>query len=216
MKRFKGNKRVDNYIKAYKIWQARKDSPHTSPEEVEALVLEKEREKEELETYRIPERIVSHRQVTNQDGETVIEYFCKWTNLPYEHCTWEPHSEIAPIAKHLIEAYRQRESDAYFPYKSQQYAVNKRPKFEKIARDPDYIKENGGELKDFQLTGLNWLAFTWSHGLNGILADEMGLGKVRLPSFGPFGVSNNVRRPCRACPTSRGSSTACRCTAPSW
>ncbi|KAL1728790.1 SNF2 family N-terminal domain-containing protein [Schizophyllum commune] len=178
LKRFKGNKRVDNYIKAYKIWQARKDSPHTSPEEVEALVLEKEREKEELETYRIPERIVSHRQVTNQDGETVIEYFCKWTNLPYEHCTWEPHSEIAPIAKHLIEAYRQRESDAYFPYKSQQYAVNKRPKFEKIARDPDYIKENGGELKDFQLTGLNWLAFTWSHGLNGILADEMGLGKT--------------------------------------
>ncbi|KAL1679438.1 SNF2 family N-terminal domain-containing protein [Schizophyllum commune] len=178
LKRFKGNKRVDNYIKAYKIWQARKDSPHTSPEEVEALVLEKEREKEELETYRIPERIVSHRQVTNQDGETVIEYFCKWTNLPYEHCTWEPHSEIAPIAKHLIEAYRQRESDAYFPYKSQQYAVNKRPKFEKIAHDPDYIKENGGELKDFQLTGLNWLAFTWSHGLNGILADEMGLGKT--------------------------------------
>ncbi|KAL1755607.1 SNF2 family N-terminal domain-containing protein [Schizophyllum commune] len=178
LKRFKGNKRVDNYIKAYKVWQARKDSPHTSPEEVEALVLEKEREKEELETYRIPERIVSHRQITNQDGETVIEYFCKWTNLPYEHCTWEPHSEIAPIAKHLIEAYRQRESDAYFPYKSQQYAVNKRPKFEKIARDPDYIKENGGELKDFQLTGLNWLAFTWSHGLNGILADEMGLGKT--------------------------------------
>ncbi|KAG8929248.1 hypothetical protein FRC00_001510 [Tulasnella sp. 408] len=34
------------------------------------------------------------------------------------------------------------------------------------------------ELKDFQLTGLNWLAYIWSRGENGILADEMGLGKT--------------------------------------
>ena len=48
-----------------------------------------------------------------------------------------------------------------------------------MLKDPDYIVETGGELKDFQLTGLNWLAFLWSKGENGILADEMGLGKVR-------------------------------------
>ncbi|TRM69410.1 SNF2 family N-terminal domain-containing protein [Schizophyllum amplum] len=178
LKRFKGNKRVDNYIKGHKIWQARKDSPHTSPEEVETLVLEKEREKEELETYRIPERIVSHRQVVTADGDTDVEYFCKWTNLPYEHCTWESHAEISAIAKHLIESYRRRESDAHFPYKSQPYPHSKRPLWRKIERDPEYIQENGGELKDFQLTGLNWLAYTWSKGLNGILADEMGLGKT--------------------------------------
>lgn len=34
------------------------------------------------------------------------------------------------------------------------------------------------ELKDFQLTGLNWLGYIWSRGENGILADEMGLGKT--------------------------------------
>ena len=45
-------------------------------------------------------------------------------------------------------------------------------------KDPEYIATTGGELKDFQLTGLNWLAFLWSKGDNGILADEMGLGKV--------------------------------------
>jgi chromodomain-helicase-DNA-binding protein 1 len=44
--------------------------------------------------------------------------------------------------------------------------------------DPEYIAVTGGALKDFQLTGLNWLAFLWSKGDNGILADEMGLGKV--------------------------------------
>ena len=41
---------------------------------------------------------------------------------------------------------------------------------------PSYIK--GGELRDFQMKGLNWLAFNWSKGHNGILADEMGLGKT--------------------------------------
>ena len=47
-------------------------------------------------------------------------------------------------------------------------------------KDPDYISQTGGQLKDFQLTGLNWLAYLWSKGENGILADEMGLGKVTL------------------------------------
>jgi len=50
---------------------------------------------------------------------------------------------------------------------------------ERLHKDPEYIVVTGGELKDFQLTGLNWLAFLWSKGNNGILADEMGLGKVR-------------------------------------
>ena len=33
-------------------------------------------------------------------------------------------------------------------------------------------------MRDFQLTGLNWMAFLWSRNENGILADEMGLGKT--------------------------------------
>ena len=50
-------------------------------------------------------------------------------------------------------------------------------------KDPEYIAETGGALKDFQLTGLNWLAYLWSNGENGILADEMGLGKVFLNQY---------------------------------
>lgn len=82
------------------------------------------------------------------------------------------------MAKEQIDAYRLRESEAKFPYKSVQYARSQRPTFTKIAADPEYIQATGGELKDFQLTGLNWLAYVWSKGENGILADEMGLGKV--------------------------------------
>lgn len=181
LKRFKGLKRVDNYIKAYKLYQARLSAPGLSTEDAEALLLDKEREKEELETYKTVERIVSHRDSAEASNGT--DYFCKWTGLNYEHCTWEDEIEIRPIAKAQIEAYRAREADAKFPYKSVQYARHQRPTFQKIVKDPDYISATGGALKDFQLTGLNWLAYLWTKGENGILADEMGLGKVQHNLF---------------------------------
>jgi len=178
LKRFKGLKRVDNYIKAYKIYQSRLTAPGVSPEDIEAILLDKEREKEEHEQYRIVERIIAHRE-----GSSTTEYFVKWTGLNYEHCTWETQDEVKPIAQEAIESYRKRESEAHFPYKSIPYARHQRPTFGKIKKDPDYIEETGGSLKDFQLTGLNWLAYLWSKGENGILADEMGLGKVGFICF---------------------------------
>jgi superfamily II DNA or RNA helicase len=33
-------------------------------------------------------------------------------------------------------------------------------------------------LRPYQLSGFQWLAFLWAHGLGGILADDMGLGKT--------------------------------------
>ncbi|KAJ7188010.1 SNF2 family N-terminal domain-containing protein [Mycena filopes] len=194
LKRFKGLKRVDNYIKAYKQWQARVTAPGISPEDVEALRIDKEREKEELETFKTVERIVAHRE--GAEGE--MEYFCKWAALNYEHCTWEQQKDVKPIAKEALEAYRAREAEGKFPYKSVSYARHGRPTFQKIDKDPDYIEATGGELKDFQLTGLNWLTYLWSKGENGILADEMGLGKTvqtvaflsylfhELDQYGPF------------------------------
>lgn len=167
---------MDNYIKAYKLFQAKLNDPDQSREDVESTLLAKEREKEEWETYRTVERIIAHRE-----GAETTEYFCKWCGLTYEQCTWETQDEIRPIAKEQIEAYRKREAEGKFPYKSVVYARHARPTLQKIHKDPDYIAATGGELKDFQLTGLNWLAYLWSKGENGILADEMGLGKV---SFG--------------------------------
>ncbi|KAF8160806.1 SNF2 family N-terminal domain-containing protein [Crassisporium funariophilum] len=194
LKRFRGLKRVDNYIKAYKIWKSRLDSPGLSREDIEALHLEKEREKEELENYRNVERVVAHREAADKS----MEYFCKWQGLNYEHCTWELQKDVNPIAKEEIAAYRLREAEAKFPYKSASYSRNGRPAFQRMVKDPDYIIATGGELKDFQLTGLNWLAFLWSNGENGILADEMGLGKTvqtvaflsylfhEMQQYGPF------------------------------
>lgn len=143
---------------------------------MEALVLDRERQKEEFERFKTVERVVSQR-----DGAAgAVEYFCKWNGLNYEFCTWESQDDVGPIAQPQIEEYRAREAKAKFPFKSATYPRGGRPAFKKINKDPDYLVDTGGELKDFQLTGLNWLAYLWTKGENGILADEMGLGKVCL------------------------------------
>jgi len=36
----------------------------------------------------------------------------------------------------------------------------------------------GGELRPYQLEGLQWMLSLFNNNLNGILADEMGLGKT--------------------------------------
>ncbi|TVY94025.1 ISWI chromatin-remodeling complex ATPase, partial [Lachnellula willkommii] len=41
---------------------------------------------------------------------------------------------------------------------------------------PGFIK--GGEMRDYQVSGLNWLISLHENGISGILADEMGLGKT--------------------------------------
>lgn len=47
---------------------------------------------------------------------------------------------------------------------------------EEIKKQPSILE--GGELKNYQLVGLQWLVSLYNNNLNGILADEMGLGKT--------------------------------------
>uniref|UniRef100_T1JJZ1 Chromatin-remodeling complex ATPase chain Iswi n=1 Tax=Strigamia maritima TaxID=126957 RepID=T1JJZ1_STRMM len=46
----------------------------------------------------------------------------------------------------------------------------------RFEESPPYIKN--GELRDYQVRGLNWMISLYENGINGILADEMGLGKT--------------------------------------
>lgn len=52
---------------------------------------------------------------------------------------------------------------------------------------PEFIN---GEMRDFQLAGLNWLITLYENGANGILADEMGLGKLSVI----FGRSSSLNK----------------------
>ncbi|KAK1418306.1 hypothetical protein QVD17_27449 [Tagetes erecta] len=47
---------------------------------------------------------------------------------------------------------------------------------EKVTEQPSILQ--GGELRQYQLEGLQWMLSLFNNNLNGILADEMGLGKT--------------------------------------
>ncbi len=52
------------------------------------------------------------------------------------------------------------------------------------------------ELRPYQKTGFDWLAFLWRHRMGGILADDMGLGKtLQLLSFVQHAKDEGERRP---------------------
>lgn len=46
----------------------------------------------------------------------------------------------------------------------------------RFEKSPHYIKN--GEMRDYQIRGLNWMISLYENGISGILADEMGLGKT--------------------------------------
>jgi SNF2 family DNA or RNA helicase len=50
--------------------------------------------------------------------------------------------------------------------------------YTQIESQPEYIK--AGQLQHHQITGLDFLAYSWYKKNNVVLADEMGLGKSVL------------------------------------
>ncbi|GAA5835946.1 hypothetical protein JCM11251_006610 [Rhodosporidiobolus azoricus] len=180
LKGFKGFKRVDNYIN--KVFWPQHDllrDKSVSGEDLEAFHLEKERLADQLEGYKVVERIIASREAAANDevDHDHVEYLCKWKGLQYSDSTWEDYDTVHSIATEAIDAFLEREASATLPYKSAKYNANNRPAFVKLKEEPAYVSKCG-KLKDFQMTGLNWLAYLWSKGDNGILADEMGLGKT--------------------------------------
>lgn len=173
LKRCKGIKRVDNYIKniynyQHEIYRHREQNK----EDFEIVEMEKERLRDLVDMYRKVERILDQR-----DSGTTTEYFCKWTGLQYSECTWEKHDDVVQYAPEQIDAYLLRTASTTLPNRSANYNRS-RPAFRTLMESPNYIQSTGGELLDYQMTGLNWLAYLWSRMESGILADEMGLGKT--------------------------------------
>ncbi|WFD36563.1 DNA helicase [Malassezia cuniculi] len=185
LKRFPGFKRVTNYIKS--VWQPLHDistNPHATREDLEALQIQIERQRELMESYRTVERVIAQRDSgpTKEVPYNHVQYLCKWKGLSYADCSWEGDEEIARIAKGAIDAYLERSTATTVPARSESFSRG-RPPYVRMTEQPKYIGAHGS-LKDFQMTGLNWLAYLWSKGENGILADEMGLGKtVQTVSF---------------------------------
>lgn len=122
------------------------------------------------------ERVISAR-----DGDEGTEYLVKWKGLFYEACTWEAASLVSEEAQIEIDRYLDRSAKLPISDKTESN-LSTRSAYKPFRTQPSYIK--GGELREFQIHGLNFLAHHWCKGNNVILADEMGLGKtVQTVSF---------------------------------
>ncbi|KAK9470347.1 SNF2 family N-terminal domain-containing protein [Dipodascopsis tothii] len=171
----KGYKRLDNYIRQSVILDEQiRNDPSTTQEDIESMDIDRERHRENYEEYKQVDRVVSSQRV-KVDGVSKMQYLVKWKRLYYDSCTWEDAEVIAQIAKRPVTQFLNRSNSKLSPIHSVHYGA-RRPRFEKLTEQPSFVKN--GELRDFQLTGLNWMAFLWSRNENGILADEMGLGKT--------------------------------------
>ncbi|KAK7531920.1 P-loop containing nucleoside triphosphate hydrolase protein [Phyllosticta citricarpa] len=174
---FKGFRKVENYWRKIVLEEIMiMGDPDVPSEEKEKWNLDREKVEDLYESSRHVERVIGA-----QDGEEETEYLVKWRALPYEECTWEPASLVSELAQQEIDRYLDRSSKLPISDKKES-SLQTRRKYVAIREQPEYVKF--GQLRDFQLRGVSFLAYHWCKGENAILADEMGLGKtVQTVSF---------------------------------
>ncbi|KAL3428056.1 SNF2 superfamily protein [Phlyctema vagabunda] len=171
LKGMRGFRRLENYYRKIVLedidMYRGEDIP---PETKEKWMLDRERDADALLDYTKVERVIGTR-----DGDAETEYFVKWKGLYYESCTWEVASLVSDISQDAIDSFLDRSSRSLTSDRNESNP-NTRSAHKAIREQPSYVKN--GQLRDFQITGLNFLAYNWCKNKNVILADEMGLGKT--------------------------------------
>ncbi|PJF20090.1 CHD family protein [Paramicrosporidium saccamoebae] len=146
---FGGGRKLENFLK----------DPSRMNEEID------------IEEFKVVERVLDHWL---DEGSGVDYYLCKWMMVPYAECTWEPLERIENY-RMLVDEYTCRAYSGGIQPSPK--LLHKRCTFRKLESLPEYLAKCG-QLRDYQLESVNWLAYSWCHGTNVILADEMGLGKT--------------------------------------
>lgn len=142
-----------------------------SLEEKEFRLLKRETDADAVEDYTKVERVIG----LDEDLDGNIKYLVKWKRLQYDACTWEEAGLISRIAQAEIDKYLDRKANPPVSGKPASPAGQ-------FKEQPHYIKN--GTLRDFQRTGVSFMALNWQKNRSVILADEMGLGKtVQTVSF---------------------------------
>lgn len=177
----KGSKRVRNYMKSVEDRRAYFRLRKASPEEEDEARILMEENRVAIKVYEVIDRICAQR--TSEEEPSQTEYFVKWKNLPYSECTWEPRSDLSSEADlKAIDDYTDREQSVLSNSSKKRFnpfnTKDERPRLKRMAEQPSYLHGEDRTLRDYQLAGLNFLAFSWTKRNNVILADEMGLGKT--------------------------------------
>lgn len=174
----RGFRRLENYYRKVVLDDIYINRADDLPvEEKEKWMLDRERDADALLDYTKVERVIGVRD--GEDGDN--EYFVKWKGLYYDSCTWESETLVSELAQVEIDRFLDRSSRSLNSNKLESNPASRRS-HAPIREQPSYIAN--GTLRDFQITGLNFLAYNWARDKNVILADEMGLGKtVQTVSF---------------------------------
>ena len=119
-------------------------------------------------SYVIPEKIIGQRVYHEKK-----QYLVKWTDLSYDNLTWEDEDKFDfPQLISTFQASQRMPSldDMFIP-------PHPNPKeFRPLTHHSN--SKSGFSIRQYQLSGLNFLINSWFNKRNAILADEMGLGKT--------------------------------------
>jgi ATP-dependent helicase STH1/SNF2 len=117
-------------------------------------------------------------KLLDQTKDTRITHLLKQTNTFLDSLAQavkeqqkETHEHAKATGREVGEEFEEMDDDENIDY----YSVAHRIK-EEVKVQPSILI--GGELKEYQLKGLQWMVSLYNNHLNGILADEMGLGKT--------------------------------------
>jgi chromodomain-helicase-DNA-binding protein 1 len=167
----RSTRRLDNYVRKVLAEDLRLNYDEgVPPEDREKWNLDRERDVDAIEDHKIVERVIAMRE-----GEDGTEYLVKWKRLFYDSCTWESEELISNIAQREIDRFLDRSSRPPVSDKKESHPGSRKP-FEPIKGTPSFL--HNGQLKEFQVKGVNFMAFNWVKNRNVVLADEMGLGKT--------------------------------------
>ncbi|CAA0813205.1 Protein CHROMATIN REMODELING 5 [Striga hermonthica] len=184
-----GFKKVLNYIK--KVAEDVKYRKMVTREEIEVNDVSKEMDLDIIKQNSQVERVIAERLVNDSMGDVVPEYLVKWKGLSYAEATWEKDTDIS-FAQDAIDEFKAREVAAMVQGKTVDFQRKRsRGSLRKLDEQPGWLK--GGNLRDYQLEGLNFLVNSWRNDTNVILADEMGLGKT-VQSVSMLGFLQNAQQ----------------------
>lgn len=163
-----GDKTVRRY---WKNWEQQKQEFDMWPdEEQEAHTLSRTMELELLQTHCNVERICAVREAVRPDAGDV-EYLTKWEGLTYEEATWEGVEDVAHLWQGHIDEFNERQQRMKQGERNTTFSFRSRrgKEWRKMETQPPWLRN--GQLREYQLEGINWLYYQWCKDINTILAD---------------------------------------------
>lgn len=114
----RGMKKLDHYVR--KQLDNALANRYADKEYMEYLACEEEMGDELLDEYRNVERVIAHQlsREKNTAGEKLVEYYIKWSCLPYSECTWEDEGLIKQKYGKKIDQYYERINSKTLPNKT--------------------------------------------------------------------------------------------------